>query len=57
MDKKIIKIINGYRLFLDTPFFNISIIDKFIKKFEKNDSLLYFVKSEEKDIIFLVYGH
>ena len=32
----------------DTPFFNISIIDKFIEATKLNDSLLYFVKSEEK---------
>ena len=32
----------------DTPFFNISIIDKFIEASKLNDSLLYFVKSEEK---------
>ena len=32
----------------DTPFFNISIIDKFIEVSKLNDGLLYFVKSEEK---------
>ena len=32
----------------DTPFFNISIIDKFIEATKLNDSLLYFVKSEKK---------
>ena len=32
----------------DTPFFSISIIDKFIEATKLNDSLLYFVKSEEK---------
>jgi len=32
----------------DTPFFNVSIIDKFIDASKLNDSLLYFVKSEEK---------
>ena len=32
----------------DTPFFNISIIEKFIKASKLNDSLLYFVKSKEK---------
>ena len=32
----------------DTPFFNISIIDKFIKVSKLNDSLLYFAKSAEK---------
>ena len=32
----------------DTPFFNISIIDEFIKVSKLNDSLLYFVKSKEK---------
>ena len=32
----------------DTPFFNISIIDKFVEVSKLNDSLLYFVKSEEK---------
>ena len=32
----------------DTPFFNISIIDKFIEATKLNNSLLYFVKSEEK---------
>ena len=32
----------------DTPFFNISIIDKFIDASKLNDSLLYFVKSEKK---------
>ena len=32
----------------DTPFFNISIIDKFVEASKLNDSLLYFVKSEEK---------
>jgi len=32
----------------DTPFFNISIIDKFIDAIKLNDSLLYFVKSNEK---------
>ena len=32
----------------DTPFFNISIIDKFIDASRLNDSLLYFVKSKEK---------
>ena len=32
----------------DTPFFNISIIDKFVEVSKLNDSLLYFVKSKEK---------
>ncbi len=32
----------------DTPFFDISIIDKFIEATKLNDSPLYFVKSEEK---------
>ena len=32
----------------DTPFFNISIIDKFVEVSQLNDSLLYFAKSEEK---------
>jgi len=32
----------------DTPFFNISIIDKFIEASNLNDSLLYFAKSDEK---------
>ena len=32
----------------DTPFFNISIIDKFVEVSKLNYSLLYFVKSEEK---------
>ena len=32
----------------DTPFFDISIIDKFIEASELNDSLLYFAKSEKK---------
>ncbi|SVB08358.1 uncharacterized protein METZ01_LOCUS161212 [marine metagenome] len=32
----------------DTPFFNISVIDKFIEATKLNDSLLYFVKTEEK---------
>ena len=32
----------------DTPFFNISIIDKFVEVSKLNDSLLYFAKSEEK---------
>jgi len=32
----------------DTPFFNISIIDKFAEVSKLNDSLLYFVKSKEK---------
>ena len=32
----------------DTPFFNISIIDEFIKVSKLNNSLLYFVKSKEK---------
>ena len=32
----------------DTPFFNISIIDEFIKVSKLNDSLLYFAKSAEK---------
>ena len=32
----------------DTPFFNISIIDKFIEVSKLNDSLLYFAKSKEK---------
>ena len=32
----------------DTPFFNISIIDEFIKVSKLNNSLLYFVKSTEK---------
>tara|TARA_B110000014_G_scaffold244955_1_gene216541 strand:+ start:76 stop:687 length:612 start_codon:yes stop_codon:yes gene_type:complete len=32
----------------DTPFFNISLIDKFIEASKQNDSLLYFVKSEKK---------
>jgi len=32
----------------DTPFFNISIIDKFIEASCLNDNLLYFVKTEEK---------
>ena len=32
----------------DTPFFNISLIDKFVQVSKLNDSLLYFVKSEEK---------
>ncbi len=32
----------------DTPFFNISLIDKFVEASKLNDSLLYFVKSEEK---------
>ena len=32
----------------DTPFFNISIIDKFIEASKIKDSLLYFVKSEGK---------
>ena len=32
----------------DTPFFNVSLIDKFVEASKLNDSLLYFVKSEEK---------
>ena len=32
----------------DTPFFNTSIIEKFIEATKVNDSLLYFVKSEKK---------
>ena len=32
----------------DTPFFNIALIDKFIEATKLNDSLLYFIKSEEK---------
>ena len=32
----------------DTPFFNISIIDEFIKVSKLNNSLLYFIKSKEK---------
>ena len=32
----------------DTPFFNISIIDKFVEVSKLNYSLLYFAKSEEK---------
>ena len=32
----------------DTPFFNISIIDKFTKAAKLNDSYLYFAKTEEK---------
>ena len=32
----------------DTPFFNISIIDKFVKASKLNDSLLYFAMSKEK---------
>ena len=32
----------------DTPFFNISIIDKFIEATKLNDNSLYFVKSDEK---------
>lgn len=32
----------------DTPFFNISIIDKFIEASKLKDSLLYFVKSKDK---------
>ena len=32
----------------DTPFFNISIIDEFIKVSKLNNSLLYFIKSREK---------
>ena len=32
----------------DTPFFNITLIDKFIEATKLNDSLLYFIKSEEK---------
>ena len=32
----------------DTPFFNISLIDKFVEVSKLNDSLLYFVKTEEK---------
>ena len=32
----------------DTPFFNTSLIDKFIEASKQNDSLLYFVKSEKK---------
>ena len=32
----------------DTPFFNISIIDKFVEVSKLNDSLLYFVKSKKK---------
>ena len=32
----------------DTPFFNISIIDKFNKAAKLNDSLLYFAKSDNK---------
>ena len=32
----------------DTPFFNISLIDKFVEASKLNDSLLYFVKSKEK---------
>ena len=32
----------------DTPFFNISIIDKFIEATKLNDSLLYFAKSEKR---------
>ena len=32
----------------DTPFFNISIIDEFIKVSKLKNSLLYFVKSTEK---------
>ena len=32
----------------DTPFFNISIIDEFIKASKSNDSYLYFAKTEEK---------
>ena len=30
----------------DTPFFNISIIDKFVEVSKLNDSLIYFAKSE-----------
>ena len=32
----------------DTPFFNNSLIDKFIESSKSNDSLLYFAKSEKK---------
>ena len=32
----------------DTPFFNISLIDKFIEASKMEDSLLYFAKSEKK---------
>jgi len=32
----------------DTPFFDVSIIDKFFQASKLNDSLLYFVKSNEK---------
>ena len=32
----------------DTPFFNASIIDEFIKVLKRKDSLLYFVKSNKK---------
>ena len=32
----------------DTPFFNVSIIDKFIDASNLNDHLLYFAKTEEK---------
>ena len=32
----------------DTPFFNISIIDEFIKASKSNDSYLYFAKTKEK---------
>ena len=32
----------------DTPFFDISIIDEFVKVSKQNDSFLYFVKSKQK---------
>ena len=32
----------------DTPFFNVSVIDEFIKVSKRNDSSLYFVKTKEK---------
>ena len=32
----------------DTPFFDISLVDKFVEASKKNDSMLYFAKSEEK---------
>ena len=32
----------------DTPFFNISLVDKFREASKESDSLLYFVKSDQK---------
>ena len=32
----------------DTPFFDISLVDKFVEASKKNDSMLYFAKSGEK---------